>query len=244
MTNPPEPQSRDASNWAQPVNKLRVGDVSQRAARGMVEGKQLTGPLRGFGQLWQKTYRIALRGAQVAPTEVVATWREQFSHFWPKGNSFYGSLSKGVAPGEVAILNMGEVGGQPLVTTGVYVIYADEESFSFMTPEGHPMAGMITFSSFARDECTHAQAQAFVRANDPLYEIGMRLGMSRMEDRFFGQMLRNVGAQFGVRGDVEIAAVLLDPKVQWKHFNNIWQNAGARTALYAVSAPLRRIRRR
>ena len=27
------------------------------------------------------------------------------------------------------------------------VIYADDESFSFMTPQGHMFAGMITFSA-------------------------------------------------------------------------------------------------
>ena len=236
--------SRDENYWARPVERLHVGDVSGRAAGDLVEGRQLMGPLRGFGQLWQKTYRLPLRGAAPSPAEVVATWREHFDRFWPKGNSIYGSLSKGIAPGEVAVLHMGEIGGVPILSTGIYVIYADEESFSFMTPEGHPFAGMITFSAFAGEEGTVAQAQAYVRANDPIYEISMRLGMSRVEDGFFMQMLRNVGAHFGVQGEPEAKVVLLDPKVQWRRARNIWQNAGARTALYTVMAPLRRLRRR
>ena len=236
--------SRDQDHWAQPMDKLHVGDVSKRAASEVVEGKQLAGPLRGFGQLWQKTYRLPLRGANSAPREVVSAWRENFAQFWPKGNSIYGSLSKGIAPGEVAVLHMGEIGGVPLVSTGIYVIYADEESFSFMTPEGHPFAGVITFSAFDEERRTVAQAQAYVRANDPLYELGMRLGMSRVEDRFFCQMLRNVGAHFGVQGEPDAKIVLLDPKVQWRHARNVWQNAGARTALYTLTAPLRRVRSR
>ena len=50
-------------------------------------------------------------------------------------------------PGEVALLNLAVPGGMTL-STGVRVIYADEESFSFMTPEGHMFAGMITFSAY------------------------------------------------------------------------------------------------
>ena len=38
-------------------------------------------------------------------------------------------------------------GGGPLISTGVMVIFADDESFSFMTPQGHMFAGMITFSA-------------------------------------------------------------------------------------------------
>ena len=34
------------------------------------------------------------------------------------------------------------------VKTGVMVLYADEESFTLMTPEGHMFAGWITFSAY------------------------------------------------------------------------------------------------
>ena len=32
-----------------------------------VEGRQVVGPLQGFGQMWQKTYTIRLSGASVSP---------------------------------------------------------------------------------------------------------------------------------------------------------------------------------
>ena len=35
------------------------------------------------------------------------------------------------------------------LSTGVMVLYADEESFTFMTPQGHVFAGWITFSAYA-----------------------------------------------------------------------------------------------
>jgi hypothetical protein len=62
----------------------------------------------------------------------------------PPGNQFLGPLT-GIAPGEVAVLTLKVPVGVTL-STGVLVIYADEESFTFMTPAGHGYAGFITFS--------------------------------------------------------------------------------------------------
>ena len=52
---------RDAGSWASKVDRL---DVEQRAGvRGTnVAGRRLTGPVQGFGKMWQKTYRLALPG--------------------------------------------------------------------------------------------------------------------------------------------------------------------------------------
>lgn len=235
----------DAENWAPPVSRLHVDAELAQAGSINVEGKQLTGPLRGFGQMWQRTFRVRLPGVDLKPSEVIQTWRENFQSFWPKGNTFYGSVSKGIAPGQVAVLHLGEVGGQPIMSTGIYVIYSDEESFAFMTPEGHPIAGMNTFSAFRdADECVNAQVQCLVRAGDPLYELGMKLfGMKKMEDAFWMHTVKTLAAHFGVDASPEYTELLVDPRWQWKYAGNIWQNAGARTALYTMLAPFRRLRR-
>ena len=60
-----------------------------------------------------------------------------------------------IAPGEVAALDLGMPGGLKL-STGVLVLFADEESFTLMTPQGHMFAGWITFSSFIEDGATQA----------------------------------------------------------------------------------------
>ena len=98
-----------------------------------VEGRDVTGPLQGFGRLWQKTFRVRLEGASLTPTEVVALWKREFPSFQPADNRFYPSLS-GIAPGEVVLINARTPGGT--ISTGVMVLYADDESFSLMTPEG------------------------------------------------------------------------------------------------------------
>jgi hypothetical protein len=52
-----------------------------------------------------------------------------------------------VAPGEVVLINA-SLQGLPLVT-GVMVLYADEEAFTLMTPQGHPESGWVAFSAFS-----------------------------------------------------------------------------------------------
>ena len=132
-----------------------------------------------------------------SPAEVVATWRRDFGSFWPPGNRFYGPFT-GLEPGEVALLNLTMPGGLEL-STGVLVLYADEEGFTLMTPEGHQFAGWITFNAFTRRRAgTTAQAQVLMRSSDPIYEIGMAFGGHRVEDRFWAATLTALAASFGV----------------------------------------------
>jgi hypothetical protein len=229
--------------WARPVDHLDSSQV-QGGVNINVDGKQLAGPLRGFGQLWKKTYSIRLNQGDLTPQQVVETWRTRFPQYWPKGNRFYGPQA-GIASGSVAVLNLagpGGVtapGGRPLVSTGILVIYTDDESFSFMTPEGHIFGGMITFSAHA-DEGIVAQIQALIRANDPLYELGLRLGViHKSEDKFWRHILKNLAADFGQQVEVQQVNVLIDPSVQWPQAGNIWQNAAIRTGIYLAMTPVR-----
>ncbi|MBP7694644.1 MAG: hypothetical protein KA764_22165 [Anaerolineales bacterium] len=232
------PAPRDAGNWARPVDKLSTANVQAGGLQINVAGKHLTGPIRGFGQMWQKTYWVRFNGSTAAPAEIVKVWKAEFPNFWPKGNRFYGPLT-GIKPGEVAVLNLAGPGGvtapgdTPMIATGIMVIYADDTSFSFMTPEGHILAGLITFSAFEEDGATVAQVQALIRTMDPLYELTFRLGVGhKTEDDFWQATLRSLAARFGVDGQPQLRAALVDPRVQWSEAKNIWHNAAIRTGLY------------
>ena len=83
-------QPRDAGNWAKPVSTLTVHDAPEGAPN-LVDGKRLLSPIQGFGKMWQKTYVVRLNGITMTPQEVIATWRDNFASFWPKGNRFHGS---------------------------------------------------------------------------------------------------------------------------------------------------------
>jgi hypothetical protein len=230
-------QPRDAAYWAKQSSLFKVTNAPSGALNLNVDGRQGLSPLQGFGQMWQKTYRVRLEGVNVQPIEVIRTWKENFPKFWPNGNSFYAPLT-GIAPGEVALLSLSMPGGMPL-STGVMVLYADDESFTLMTPQGHVFAGWITFSSYEVDGCTVAQAQVLIRANDPIYEIGFRLGGARKEDIFWQQTLTAVAEYFGVKAEVETQKICVDPKLQWSQAKNIWHNSAIRTTLYTMATPIR-----
>ncbi len=105
-------------------------------------------------------------------------------------------------------------------------------------------SGWITFSAYEEDGCTVAQAQVLIRANDPLYEIGLRLGGHKMEDAFWQHTLTSLATFFGVDEPVYTRVICLDPKVQWSYARNIRHNAAVRTALYTLAAPIRWMRKR
>src|SRR6266516_7422445 len=149
-----EKQSRDATSWAQYATTLHVARTPTGALNLNVEGRLAMSPLQGFGQLWQKTFRVALTGANVKPAEVIKAWKENFPKFWPKGNRFYVPLT-GIAPGEVALINMVIPGGLPL-STGVLLLYAVDDSVTLMTPQGHTFAGWITFFAYEEEVGTVA----------------------------------------------------------------------------------------
>src|SRR3972149_9285203 len=138
----PERRS-DAARWAHPVEKLSVPGAPAGAININVEGRRVVGPLQGFGKMWQKTYRVRLTGSAATPIEVIKGWKDNFSEFWPQGNRFYAPIT-GIAPGEVAILNLST--GPVKLSTGVMVIYAENEEFPLTTPQGHMFSGFITFS--------------------------------------------------------------------------------------------------
>jgi hypothetical protein len=220
------------SGWAKPVGRLQTGNVSREAMNLNVSGRNLTGPLQGFGQLWQKTYRVRLSGVEMTPQELIKTWKENFPDFWPAGNRFYGSL-RGIEPGDVAVLNLSVPGGMKL-STGIMVIYAYDESFSFMTPQGHMFAGMITFNAYEEDDTTVVQIQALIRASDPIYEMGCRMGVAfKMEDEFWHGTLSNLARYVGVSApQVSQQVTCVDNKVQWKEARNVWHNSAIRSTLY------------
>lgn len=229
---------RDAAYWADLVSHLEVGEAPG-GDPSAVEGRRITGPLKGFGKLWEKTYMVRLRDRDIEPEEVIATWKDHYSELWPETASFYAPLS-GVEPGEVALISDRQPGGLTL-STGVFVLYADEVSFSFVTPEGHPFAGMITFSSHRDDEdVTIAQVKALIRAQNPLVEATMAIYTHRREDRIWNHVLGSLAARLGLEDvKVEKKVVCVDDKRQWRYFSNIRHDG----MLYALTKPFRRNRK-
>jgi hypothetical protein len=243
VTSAPAPRS-DQQNWAANVQRLSV--EKREGVRGTnVAGRRLTGPIQGFGKMWQKTYVTSL-GRDVTPERAISEWRAHFGDFWPKGNRFAGGLA-GLNPGDVALIDMSLAPGAPRLSTGVMVLYADEQSFTFMTPQGHMFAGWITFSAERTPTgTTNLQAQVLLRANDPIYELALIFGGHRKENKFWEQTLTSVSRHLGVADPVVDANVVcVDNSRQWRHWTNVWHNAAIRSLFQSgVRIVTARFRRR
>jgi len=227
------PKRDDVQNWARPVEELKV--EYRPGVRGTnVDGRRLNGAVQGFGKLWQKTYSFA--GLTITPEEAIAEWKAHFGEFWPTGNKFAGSLT-GIQPGEIALLDL-SIGGTKL-STGVLVVYADDRSFTFMTPQGHMFGGWITFSAEpARDGSTTVQAQVLMRASDPIYEVGLALGGHRREDAFWSETLTALARHLGLESPtVDQHVVCVDSHRQWGRWRNLWHNAAIRSAWQTAASP-------
>jgi hypothetical protein len=238
---------RDAEHWAQPVSKIRVTDVPRGAVNLNVDGRLVVGPLQGFGQMWQKTYRVRLPSLTLSSKQVMDTWKAEFPNFQPPASHFYPPMT-GIEPGKVIFieLNLPVVEGVNLipVASGVMVMYADDEMFTVTTPEGFPVSGWNTFSVHEEDGCVIAQIQSIDRATDPIYEFGTLVmgGAARQEENWV-YVLTRLSERFGIKGQVQMHKVCVDPRWQWSEARNLWKNAGVRTFFYKLAAPLRWVRK-
>jgi hypothetical protein len=242
------PLPRDAASWAAKVDRLTVAGGGSGGSN--VAGRRLTGPVQGFGKMWKKTYWIEV-GPNISPPAVIAEWKGHFGEFWPQGNRFKGPLT-GLSPGDVALLDV-RVGGGVRLSTGVFVLYADDESFTLMTPEGHMFAGWITFSAERRGQAggrdaparapTVVQTEVLMRANDPLYELAMSLGGHRKEDQFWIKTMTALGTHLGAPPTaVHTRTVCIDRKRQWGNAGHVWQNSMVRSMLQSVTTAFTRRR--
>jgi hypothetical protein len=188
--------------------------------------------------LWQKTYRLSLTGTKITPNEAIDILKKNFTRFQPPENRFYLSAA-GMEPGEVVLINSSTPGGP--VYTGVVVLYADEQSFAFITPQGHPESGWVTFSAFDEHGNTVVQVQGLARANDPIYEIAFRLIGSKVQENIWRHLLTSMAQHVGVKAEVNVQKTRVDTKIQWLQAKNVWYNAQIRSMIYVLAAPFRRI---
>ena len=161
-----------------------------------------------------------------------------FPEFQPPQNRFFPPVA-GVAPGEVVVINA-SLQGMP-VQTGVLVMYADDVSFTLMTPQGHPESGWVTFSAWDEVGGAVCQVQSMARANDPVFEIGFALGGAAAQEAIWRHVLTQLAAFHGVTGQVVyLEKQCVDRRLQWGQASNIWQNAAIRSMVHLLTRPFRR----
>ncbi|GHO89558.1 DUF1990 family protein [Dictyobacter formicarum] len=243
---PPTPdenggQRNAALYWTQ-TSTLHMSDTPTGALNLNVDGRVAVGPLQGFGQLWQKTYQLRLPGSIMTPVEVMQEWKANFARFQPPDNRFYAVQGRSMEPGQTILINATMTG--IALPTGVIVLYADDESFALMTPQGHPEAGWITFSAYTEESELVCEVQSLARASDPLYEIGFRLLGSQVQEQIWVHVLKELAAHLQQEGQISMEKVCVDSRIQWSAARNIWQNAAIHSMLYTLSLPVRKLRRK
>jgi anti-anti-sigma factor len=220
---------RDTASWAKPVNRLSVPAMPPEAINRNMNGRSVVGPVDGFGQLWQKKYRLEVTKPGLTPEDIVLALKNNFPRFQPSYNRFY-PTEKGIKPNEVVAIDSSTPGGP--VSTGVMVLYADDRSFTFITPQGHPESGWVTFSAFETNNKVVVQILGLARANDPVYEVAFRAVGSKMQVKIWTHVLTSLAAYLEIPADITVEPICVDPGMQWKQLGNTWYNAQARTILY------------
>lgn len=222
-------EPRDAPHWMH-TSTLHTSHVPTGVLNLNVDGRQAVGPLQGFGPLWQRTYSLTLPETTLTPIEIMSVWKAHFPSFLPPKQRFY-PLMNSLEPGQVILINGSS--GLP-VSTGIMVLYADEETFTLMTPQGHPESGWNTFSVSSENGCVICQIQSLARANDPLYELGFRLLGSNVQEHIWLHVLNALATHLHMSGQIQTSKVCIDPHVQWSQAKNIWHNAAIRTVFYRL----------
>ncbi|MBM3132402.1 MAG: STAS domain-containing protein [Chloroflexi bacterium] len=237
-------QALDGDAWAKPVHRLAVPPMPPQAWNRNVAGRRAVGPVNGFGQLWQKVYRLRVSDPKITSEHAIAELKSNFPRLQPSYNRFYPSTA-GIKPGEIVLIDSSTPGGP--VSTGVMVLYADARSFTFITPQGHPESGWVTFSGYEQDGRTTVQIVGLARANDPVYEAAFRAVGSKMQVRIWTHLLTSLAAHLEVPADITVQPTRFDTRMQWSQAGNVWHNAQIRTLLYSpirlVGSPFRGTKR-
>ena len=228
LPNREKPATVDTSHWARPVPALTLSTRIKGARNLNIEGRRAVGPVNGFGQLWQKIFRLTIQGLMVTPGEAMEALKQNFPSFQPSFNRFYPSPA-GIKPGEIILIDSMTPGGP--VSTGVLVLYADEQSFTFACPEGHPESGFVTFSGHEEKGNTVVQILGLARANDPIYEAAFRFVGSKVQGRIWTHVLSSLSAYLGVPGRISVAATCIDSGLRWSQAKNLKYNAQIRTLI-------------
>ncbi len=227
--------------WAKPVEYLEVGAAPEVARNLNVNGRRPIGPVNGFGQLIQKVYTLTIKDTNISPEDCMLELKNNFAAFQPSFNKFY-PLGAGIEPGEITLIESMTPGGP--VATGVMILYSDDLSFTFMTPEGHPEAGFVSFSAFRNDIGTITQIAGLTRANDPLFELAFHTLGSKIQKGIWIHVLTSLALHYGAPADITYQEECVDRSMQWRQITNIKNNAQIHTLIHEPARIFRSIKKR
>jgi len=226
-----EKGKQDILGWAKDITRLQVIEKPQGALNKNVNNRKVIGPLQGFGPLWQKQYLLDVKTTTAKPSEIITALKHHFPEFQPPINRFYPS-TKGIDPGEIVLIDSQTPGG--IVSTGVLVLYADDTSFSLMTPQGHPEAGWVTFNASQKKQSIEVKIRGVASASDPFFEMAFRITGSKLQERIWTYVLSSLAHFLEVEDNVSMKKNIIYPGLNWANSKNLWYNAQIRSIPYNI----------
>ncbi len=232
--------SPNNTGWALFVERLKITERPKAAMALNMNNRRVLGPFQGFGPMWQKTYFVTIRKPGLKPEDVITIMKQHFPEFQPSQNNFY-ATSRGIIAGEPVFIDSMTPGG--LVSTGVLVLYADNVSFTLMTPQGHPEAGWVTFSAKSVENSIEMQIQGLVRSADPFYELAFRMVGSKFQETIWKHVLTSLSNYLEVDTDVKMTKQCIASNLQCSKIGNIYYNAQLRSLPYNIPYMFRKSRK-
>lgn len=224
--------NQDIFGWAKNIARLKVTEKPEGAMNKNVDNRRVIGPLQGFGPLWEKQYLLNVKKTIAKPSEIITTLKQHFPEFQPPINRFYPS-KQGITPGAIVLIDSRTPGG--IVSTGVLVLYADDTSFSLMTPQGHPEAGWVTFTAKQKKQSVEVKIRGVAGASDPFFEMAFRVAGSKLQESIWKHVLSSLASYLEVEDNVNVEKNIIDSKLNWANTMNLWYNAQIRSLPYNIT---------
>ena len=173
--------------------------------RRLVDAQPELLPDDGIGPLTRKRFWIDIVGSRFDPERLIDFVRLNFARLAPA------IMSAGAEPGSPTIVEEGATLTLDLPLRGhvqVRVVEVDEERFTLMTLEGHPLAGAVRIQSESpRTDTVRLEIQAYDRAASLPDLLLMRSLGGVLQNRAWTQLLENVAKEAGGKaGEVNQAS--------------------------------------
>jgi anti-anti-sigma factor len=214
------------AGWAPFIERIQVTEKPEGALIRNMHNRRLQGQIKGFGKMWQKTFWLMIDKPELTPADVINKLKQNFVAFQVPENFFY-PTSKGLTPGALVFIDSATPGG--IVSTGIYVLYMDDTSFTYITPQGHPEAGWITFSAKEEEGKIRLQIQGLVRASDSFFEIAYAIAGQSFQEKIWLNVLTQMAKHLGIEDNGQMVKYKPSNSCQWSKFGNIWYNAQLRS---------------
>jgi anti-anti-sigma factor len=214
------------AGWAPYIERIKVTEKPEGAMIKNMDNRRLQPQIIGFGKMWQKTFWLMIDKPKLTPKDVITKLMQNFVVFQIPENFFY-PTSKGLSPGALVFIDSKTPGG--IVSTGIYVLYVDDTSFTYITPQGHPEAGWITFSAKEQDGKIRLQIQGLVRAADLFYEIAYAIAGQAFQEKIWLNVLTQMAKHLAIEDNGQMVKYKPADNWQWGRVGNIWYNAQIRT---------------